>query len=111
MIVSFTACGLSIHLLRAHRYLHSFPTRRSSDLRLDRIEIERIGGIKRRVVLDPAGIHQKVNAIVGGNLVVVVALWTDLKVPFEIFLPKRILAAVALDPPPFRKHPALKRNF
>ncbi len=80
-------------------------------VRLGGIEIERIGGIKRRVVLDPAGIHQKVNAIVGANLVVVVALWTDLKVPFEIFLPKRILAAVALDPQSFRKNAALIRSF
>ena len=80
-------------------------------VRFGGIEFERIRGIKRRVALDPAGIHQKVDAIVGGNLVVVVALWTDLQVPFEIFLPKRILAAVAFDPQPFRKNAALIRSF
>src|SRR6266850_3677764 len=54
----------------------------------------------------PARVHQEINAIVGGDFIVMVALRTDLKVGFEILLPERFLAPVAFDPQAFRNHPA-----
>ena len=45
------------------------------------------------------------------DFVVIVALRTDLAVHFEILLPQRLLAAVALDPQPLGHDAPLIRRF
>src|SRR5262249_3206654 len=74
-------------------------------------EIEWVRRVQCRVVLGPAGIHQNVNTVVSRDFVVIAALRADMKISFEVLLPKRFLASAAFNPQPFRYYSALVRCF
>ena len=73
------------------------------------LKFERIGGVQRCVMLGPARIHQEINAFVGRDFVVIAALRANLEIAFKILLPKRFLAAAALDPQAFSNDAPLVR--
>src|SRR5439155_25825482 len=84
-----------------HRFTYSYLRRQRIQtilVRLVRLEIEWIGGIKRRIMLGPALIQKQVQPLIGSNFVVMVALWTDLKIGLKVLFPERLLAAVSFNP-------------